>query len=144
MEDGVPNAGVVKVGLFDRTTLPVPVEVVVPVPPLRTAIVVPFHTPVVIVPTLVKELDTTLLARVVPVKVPAGATTALEPAAVIRPLPLTVKFGIAVLDPKEPTFVLTVARVAAALPGPVAVTSPVNAVMPAVSLLNLVQSVELK
>jgi hypothetical protein len=35
-EAGVPNAGVTKVGLFDRTTLPVPVEVVTPVPPLRT------------------------------------------------------------------------------------------------------------
>jgi hypothetical protein len=35
-EAGVPNAGVTKVGLFDRTTFPVPVEVVTPVPPLRT------------------------------------------------------------------------------------------------------------
>jgi len=34
---GVPNAGVTKVGLFDRTTEPVPVELVTPVPPLATA-----------------------------------------------------------------------------------------------------------
>jgi hypothetical protein len=35
--EGVPNAGVTKVGLFDNTTLPVPVELVTPVPPLATA-----------------------------------------------------------------------------------------------------------
>ena len=34
--DGVPNAGVVKVGLSLRTTDPVPVEDVTPVPPLAT------------------------------------------------------------------------------------------------------------
>jgi hypothetical protein len=34
---GVPSAGVTRVGLFDRTTLPVPVDVVTPVPPLATA-----------------------------------------------------------------------------------------------------------
>jgi hypothetical protein len=36
-EAGVPKAGVTKVGLFDRTTEPVPVEEVTPVPPLATA-----------------------------------------------------------------------------------------------------------
>lgn len=35
-EDGVPSAGVTNVGLFDNTTLPVPVEVVTPVPPFAT------------------------------------------------------------------------------------------------------------
>jgi hypothetical protein len=35
-EEGVPSAGATKVGLFDRTTLPVPVEDVTPVPPLAT------------------------------------------------------------------------------------------------------------
>ena len=35
-EDGVPKAGVTRVGLFDKTTEPVPVEVVTPVPPLAT------------------------------------------------------------------------------------------------------------
>jgi hypothetical protein len=34
---GVPKTGVVSVGLVDRTTLPVPVLVVTPVPPLATA-----------------------------------------------------------------------------------------------------------
>ncbi len=34
--DGVPRAGVTRVGLFDKTTAPVPVEVVTPVPPLAT------------------------------------------------------------------------------------------------------------
>ncbi len=33
-DDGVPKAGVTKVGLFDKTTLPEPVEDVTPVPPL--------------------------------------------------------------------------------------------------------------
>jgi len=35
-EVGVPSSGVVNVGLVDNTTLPVPVEVVTPVPPLAT------------------------------------------------------------------------------------------------------------
>jgi hypothetical protein len=35
-EAGVPNAGVTKVGLFDRTTEPVPVDEVTPVPPFAT------------------------------------------------------------------------------------------------------------
>ncbi len=34
--EGVPSAGVTKVGLFDSTTLPVPVEAVTPVPPFAT------------------------------------------------------------------------------------------------------------
>lgn len=35
-DDGVPSAGVTSVGLFERTTFPVPVDVVTPVPPLAT------------------------------------------------------------------------------------------------------------
>jgi hypothetical protein len=35
-EEGVPNAGVTNVGLVFKTTLPVPVFVVTPVPPLAT------------------------------------------------------------------------------------------------------------
>ena len=35
--DGVPNAGVINVGLVDNTLLPEPVEVVTPVPPDVTA-----------------------------------------------------------------------------------------------------------
>lgn len=61
-----------------------------------------------------------------PVKVPAGAMTAFVPAAVINPLPLTVKFGIAVEDPKDPTLPFTVARVVAKAPADV-VMSPVSA-----------------
>src|SRR5271168_566673 len=81
------------------------------------------------VPTLVREEETTLLASVVPVSVPAGATTATVPAAVMSPLPLTVKVGIAVEEPKAPVLVLTVASVAIAEPGPLAVISPVSAVI---------------
>jgi hypothetical protein len=33
---GVPNNGVISVGLVDKTTAPVPVEVVTPVPPFAT------------------------------------------------------------------------------------------------------------
>ena len=39
--EGVPKAGVTKVGEFDKTTLPVPVEVVTPVPPLAMDKVLP-------------------------------------------------------------------------------------------------------
>ena len=47
---------VVKVGEVDKTTDPLPVDVVTPVPPLFTAMVVPLQTPVVIVPTVTIEL----------------------------------------------------------------------------------------
>jgi hypothetical protein len=46
-EAGVPNAGVTSVGEFDNTTLPVPVEVVTPVPPFVTP-KVPVMSPVLI------------------------------------------------------------------------------------------------
>jgi hypothetical protein len=47
---GVPSAGVTKVGLVFRTTEPVPVEVVTPVPPLTTA-----KTPVKLADSIVKK-----------------------------------------------------------------------------------------
>jgi hypothetical protein len=37
--EGVPRAGVTRVGELDSTTLPVPVEVVTPVPPLATGVI---------------------------------------------------------------------------------------------------------
>jgi hypothetical protein len=80
-------------------------------------------------PTVVSEEVTTLEARVVPVSVPAGAITALVEAAVINPLPLTVKEGIAVEEPKLPVLELTVARVVANEPVPLPVTSPVNVIV---------------
>ena len=52
---GVPSNGVVNVGDVDSTTDPVPVDVVTPVPPFATATVVPVHTPVVIVPSVVMD-----------------------------------------------------------------------------------------
>jgi hypothetical protein len=87
---------------------------------------VPFHIPEIIVPTLVSEEDTTVAFRVVPDKVPAGAITVLPPAAVIRPLALTVKLGMDVEDPNDPTLELTVASVVAKDPVPEPVRSPVN------------------
>ena len=55
-----------RVGEVDNTVATVPVEVVTPVPPLATAIVVPVHTPVVIVPMETKEdkVVTALLTKV--------------------------------------------------------------------------------
>ena len=47
-DDGVPSAGVVRVGEFDKTTLPDPVLVLTPVPPLATGKAVPeYVTPIV-------------------------------------------------------------------------------------------------
>jgi hypothetical protein len=82
-------------------------------PPYPTPIAVPCQTPVPIVPTVVSEEVTTVDARAVPVKVPAGAITAVEPAAVISPLALTVKVGIAVEEPKLPVLPFTDASVKA-------------------------------
>ena len=65
----------------------------------------------------------TVPLSVVPERDPAGAITTLVPAAVIRPLPLTVKLGIAVDEPNDPVLPLTVARTVAF---PVEVTSPVR------------------
>ena len=66
---------------------------------LLFAIAVPLQIPLVIVPTEVKLELTTLLARVVPLKVPASAIIDAVPAAVKRPLLSTVKVGMAVVDP---------------------------------------------
>ena len=82
--------------------------------------------PLVKVPTEVNDEAVTPEARVAPVRVPAGATTAFPEAAVIKPLPLTVKVGIEVEEPKDPTLVFTVAKVVANDPAEV-VMSPVKA-----------------
>jgi len=79
-----------------------------------------------IVPRPVSDDETTFDASVVPVNVPAGAITTFPPAAVSKPFALTVKFGIDVDDPNEPTFEFTVARVVARAPDAV-VISPVSA-----------------
>jgi len=81
------------------------------------------------VPTDVRDELTTVEFKVVPDRVPAGAMTALPDAAVISPLPLTVKVGMEVDDPKDPVLLLTVARVAAKDPVPLPVTSPVRVIV---------------
>lgn len=68
------------------------------------------------VPTLVSDDVTTFAAKVVPVSVPAGAITTFVEAAVTKPFPFTVNDGIAVEEPKLPTFEFTVASVAARVP----------------------------
>lgn len=70
----------------------------------------------ILAPTEVILVVTTFEAKVVPVSVPAGAITALPPAAVTSPLPFTVMLGIDVEDPKDPTLELTVAKVVANVP----------------------------
>lgn len=132
--DGVPSAGVTRVGLVARTTLPVPVvEPAVKLPPDVVA------TTGTLAPTLVVTVPALIVEKVVvPGTVPVMVGVAIvglvasttEPApvvirlmaAVTRPLPFTVTWAGA----KVPTLELTVARVEATVPGPVAVTSPVR------------------
>src|ERR1035437_8912924 len=78
------------------------------------------------VPRDVNDEPTTFEASAVPVSVPAGAITTAVPATVMRPLPFTVNVGIAVDEPNEPTFPLTVARVVESEPA-VVVMSPESA-----------------
>ena len=58
-------------------TIPVPFAFIIPLtdpaPPLLLPMTVPLHTPLVIVPTLVKLEVVIVLAKLVPVKVPASA-----------------------------------------------------------------------
>ena len=93
-------------------------------PPGLPAITLPRTDRDVSDPTLVRDEFTTLLASVVPVSVPAGATTAAVDAAVTRPFALTVSTGIAVDEPKLPTLLLTVARVNGSAVVPLPVASP--------------------
>ena len=109
-------------------------------PPLATAIVVPFHTPVAIVPREVSEEDTTVALRAVPVRVPAAAVTVMS----AEPLKLT------------PLMFLAVCKVVAveALPVKAAVIAPavklpeasratmVEAVLALVALVAMVIAVE--
>ncbi len=81
------------------------------------------------VPIVVREEVSTLEANVVPVKVPAGAMTTLVPAAVINPLPLTVKLGMAVEEPHEPVLVFTVAKVVPIEVAPLPETSPLRVIV---------------
>ena len=64
--------------------------------------------------------------------IPEGVI-ALAESAVTRPLPFTVAETVCVASPNDPGEELTVARVADTLPTPEAVTSPVNAVIPALA-----------
>ena len=89
-------------------------------------VVAPLTAKLVSVPTLVSEEFTTVEFNVVPLNVPAGATTTSVLIAVISPFPFTVIDGIAVEEPKLPTSEFTVANVKTKLPA-VLVTSPVCA-----------------
>ena len=65
-----------------------------------------------------------------PVMLPTAGVIVAFDAAVINPLPLTVNCPVWVAEPNDPTLAFTVASVAATLPVPEAVMSPVNAVIP--------------
>ena len=78
--EGVPKAGVTSVGEVDKTTSPVPVEVVTPVPPLRTG-----KVPVTLVVRSIAPASISLVTLPVPIAVtpalvivtsPVGATAA--------------------------------------------------------------------
>ena len=85
---------------------------------------VPISNGAVKVPNVCKEELTTAEFNAVPLNVPAGAITAFVLAAVIKPLPFTVKLGIAVDDPKLPVLLLTVAKVPVMAVVPLPVKSP--------------------
>jgi hypothetical protein len=96
------KTGVVQVKVplpVDVNTLPILPALVNPVPPFSTATAVPLHTPLVIVPTLVKLEPVTVAFNVVPVNVPASATILAVLAVVTLPFASTVNVGIDVDDP---------------------------------------------
>lgn len=66
-------------------------------------------------PTEVNDDETTVALSVVPVSVPAGATTVAVLTAVTSPLAFTVGIGIVDAPPKLPTLLFTVASVKARL-----------------------------
>jgi len=124
-----PISGLTSVGVFDRTTLPLPVDEVTPVPPLATAIVVPLQVPLVIVPKVVKFELVTVDFKVVPDNVPASAIILADPATVKRPFVSTVNVGIAVVEPYEPAVTPLLLNVVENVPEPVPVISPVKFVV---------------
>ena len=84
--DGVPSAGVTRVGLVDRTVLPLPVLVVTPVPPAPTASVPPsMMVPAVVIgpPVAVKPVVPLLTLTLVTVPDPPEAAMVIVPAALV-------------------------------------------------------------
>ena len=99
------------VSTYDLFAMSVAADGVVEIVPAVT-------TRLAIVPKLVSDDAVTPEASVLPVKVPAGATTTAVVMLVVKPLTLMVITGIAVLDPVAPA-VATVANVPAAVTFPV-------------------------
>jgi hypothetical protein len=83
---GVPRIGVVSVGLVDRTTLPLPVEVVTPVPPLSTG-KVPVTLPVRETFVQLAKLPEDGVPKAPLNNTGAPAPPVLSPKAVAMPLP---------------------------------------------------------
>lgn len=103
-EAAVENNGKLVVSAFSAPTVTVPAF---PVTEPEIGLVT---VKLVRVPSEVRKDVTTDDPKVVPVKVPAGATTGFVLAAVMSPLAFTAKAGIAVEEPKFPTFEFTVAK----------------------------------
>lgn len=82
MAVGVPSAGVTNVGDVDSTTLPVPVDVVVPVPPLSTG-----------------SVPVTCEARFTPVRAPPKVRLPVEVTVPVRVMPLTVPVPLTLVTP---------------------------------------------
>ena len=123
--EGVPSAGVTSVGEVERTTDPVPVDVVTPVPPLRTGSVP--VTPVV-------SGKPVALVRTRAVGVPsAGVTSVGDVERTVEPVPVDV------VTPVPP---LATASVPASVIVPDVVTGPPLVVRPVVPPLTLMLTTE--
>ena len=112
--DGVPKAGVTKVGDVDSTVLPVPVEVVTPVPPCRTvkAVVRPVIEVMSELAPLAAALKLVLALAAVDAPVPPSATAKSVMPVIVPPVIVAEDDVIA---PETP---------------PVAVIAPVNVDVP--------------
>jgi hypothetical protein len=73
--EGVPRAGVTSVGLLDRTTFPVPVEEVTPVPPLATGSV-----------PVTSDVRSMMLEDTITKSEPFQAISALSPLLIVTPV----------------------------------------------------------
>ena len=94
---GVPKIGVTSVGLVDKTVLPVPVEVVTPVPPLATGSV-----PVTLVAKFTKVVDVEPVPPLAMGSVPVTLVARLTKVVELEPVPPEVT-GSAVPKAKEPS-----------------------------------------
>ena len=116
-DDGVPKTGVTKVGEVDKTTEPVPVEDVTPVPPLATGSAVPDQV-TANVPRVVRGLPDTdkIVGTVIATDETEPVALVLEANRVTVPaLFLAYSFMSAVLSANSPAIKLPEVGTAAAV-----------------------------